>query len=126
MDDLEFRNIPGYSGVYQITRQGVVRSNGRDCRIRNVRRRDGSVRDIEIWHRKTKILKPISTFSKPLVHLHNVYGERKNFYVAQLVAMCYLTDGELVPIRKIGYKDGDVYNVSADNLIINRYSTQEE
>lgn len=126
MDDLDFRNIPGYSGVYQITRQGVVRSNGRDCRIRNVRRNDGSVRDIEIWHRKTKILKPISTFSKPLVHLHNVYGERKNFYVAQLVAMCYLTDEELVPIRQIGYKDGNVYNVSADNLIINRYSTQEE
>lgn len=56
MDDLDFRNIPGYSGVYQITRQGVVRSNGRDCVVRNVKRRDGAIRDVEIWHRKTKIL----------------------------------------------------------------------
>ena len=111
-----FRDIPGYSGRYQVNDKGEVRSVGSSCIVRNIKRRN-SVRRDEVWHRKTKFLKPIYARTlKPFVHLHDKESHRKNFYIAQLVLMCFATNGELIPIRQIKYRDGDPHNCCVDNL----------
>lgn len=115
--DMSFRDIPGYDGRYQVNETGEVKSVEADCVVRNVKRRDGKINDKEIWHRKTKLLEPITTASmKPHVHLYDKESERKTLYVAQLVLMSFVTDGELVPIRRIKYKDGNPRNCCVDNL----------
>lgn len=90
-----------------------------DCVVRNITRRNGIRRNTEIWHRKTKLLKPIlSKNCKPFVHLHDPQSRRTNYYISQLVLMCFVTDGELVPIRQIEYVDGDACNCCVENLRI--------
>lgn len=112
-----FRDIPGYEGRYQVNDKGKVRSVGSDCIVRNIKRRNGVHRDVEIWHRKTKFLKPLyARTPKPFVHLHDKESHRKNFYIAQLVLMCFATAGALIPIRQIKYRDGDPHNCCIDNL----------
>lgn len=114
-----FRNIPGYDGRYQINEKGDVKSVECDCIVRNIKRRNGVRKDKEIWHRKTKFLKPICTYTmKSHVHLYDKEGQRKTFYIAQLVLMCFVTDGELVPIRRIKYRDGNPFNCCVDNLYV--------
>lgn len=116
---MSFRDIPEYGGRYQVNESGEVKSVEVDYVVRNIKRRDGKINDKEIWHRKTKFLRPITTATaKPHVHLYDKESERKTFYIAQLVLMCFVTDGELVPIRRIKYKDGDSRNCCVDNLYV--------
>lgn len=111
-----FKDIPGYSGRYQVNDKGKVRSVGADCIVRNIKRRNGVRKNEEIWHRKTKFLRPIYNPLKPYVHLYDKESRRKNFYIAQLVLMCFVTDGKLIPIRQIKYKDENPQNCCIDNL----------
>lgn len=113
---MEFRVIPGYAGRYQVNDRGEVKSVEWDCIVRNIKRRNGVRKEKEMWHRKTKFLRPIYNPSKPLVHLYDKESHRENFYIAQLVLMCFVTDGQLIPIRKIKYKDGDPHNCCVENL----------
>lgn len=114
---MSFKDVPGYGGRYQVNDKGEVKSLGWDCVVRNVKRRNRDKRSDEVWHRKTKLLKQIRIHDKkPFVHLHDKEGKRTNFYIAQLVLMCFVTDGELIPIRKIKYRDGDIHNCCIDNL----------
>jgi hypothetical protein len=114
-----FRNIPGYDGRYQINETGDVKSVECDCVVRNIKRRDGEVNEKELWHRKTKFLRPITTGTlKPHVHLYDKESKRKTFYIAQLVLMSFVTDGQLVPIRRIKYRDGNPCNYCVDNLYV--------
>lgn len=113
-----FRDIPGYDGRYQINDRGDVKSIEADCVVRNVKRRNSAHKD-EIWHRKTKFLKPITTGTlKPHVHLYDKESQRKTFYIAQLVLMSFVTDGKLIPIRQIKYKDDNPRNYCIDNLYV--------
>ena len=113
-----FKNIPGYDGRYQVNEKGDVKSVEFDYVVRNIKRRDGKVNEKELWHRKTKFLRPIYNPQKPQVHLYDKESQRKTFYIAQLVLMCFITDGKLVPIRRIKYKDGNPHNCCVDNLYI--------
>ena len=116
---MDFKQVPGYNGRYLVNTQGEVMSAEADCVVRNIKRRDGSCRSSEIWHRKAKLLKPIrSRNCKPFVHLHDNQSKRTNFYVAQLVLMCFVSDGKVIPIQQIEYLDGDMYNCNVDNLKI--------
>ena len=116
---MSFKDVPGYDGRYQINEKGDVKSVECDCIVRNIKRRDGKLNDKEIWHRKTKFLRPITTVSmKSHVHLYDKESERKTFYIAQLVLMSFVTDGELVPIRRIKYRDGNPHNCYVDNLYV--------
>ena len=116
---MDFKEVPGYNGRYLVNKNGDVMSAEADCIVRNIKRRDGLINSSEIWHRKAKLLRPIRTKTcKPLVHLYDPEGRRKNFYVAQLVLMCFVTEGELIHIKRIEYIDGDMYNYRLDNLRI--------
>lgn len=115
---MEFRNIPGYEGRYQVNDEGQVKSVEADCIVRNVKRRNGVLKEIEVWHRKTKFLRPIYNPLKPLVHLYDKDSCRKTFYIAQLVLMCFVTNGKLIPIRNIKYKDDNPHNCCVENLYV--------
>lgn len=102
----EFRDIPGWEGVYQVSNLGNVKSLARTVIMSNGRTQPY----------KERILKPGNIKNYLTVQLHNA-GKRKNYKVHQLVAMTFLNH---IPNGYIGlvvdHIDNDSLNNNLENL----------
>lgn len=99
----EFAPIPEFEGLYDISRQGVVRS---------LERIDASGR-----HRQTRILKPYYTSKNiRVVKLTDNYCNEWQFGVARLVWTVFV--GEPSSDEYVTFKDNDPQNCALDNLIV--------
>ena len=73
LNDLDWRDIPGYNGVYQISRMGEVRS----------------------WnHGRWPGLAPKPKLLRPFIHRHNIHGSAKKWYAVKLTTV----DGKAVNV----------------------------
>jgi len=102
----EFRDIPGYEGLYQVSNLGNVKSLARTI----IRSND------KPQSFKERILKPGNIKNYLMVVLHNA-GKDKNYKVHQLVAMTFLNH---IPNGHIGlvvdHIDNDSLNNNLENL----------
>ena len=103
----EFRDIPGYEGLYQVSNIGTVKSLARTIIRSNGRKQSY----------KERILKPGFVVRKYLTVMLCNAGKDKNYYVHQLVAMAFLNH---TPNRYIGlvvdHIDNDSLNNNLENL----------
>lgn len=85
---IEWKDIPGYEGYYQVSNIGQVRSLPRCTSVKGVTRRNGITRD-ESWSRNGKILKPINIRGTSVVRLYREGQPRKTVSIRKLVKSCF-------------------------------------
>lgn len=108
----EWRDIPGWHGLYQASSRGRIR--GID---RTIIRRDG--RTIRV---PQTVLKPGSLkYGHQIVGLYNSGEKKRSVAVHRLIARAFL--GECPPGEEVCHIDGDPRNNSVENL---RYGTRNE
>ena len=101
----EFRDIPGYEGLYEVSNLGRVRRNGR-------------------------ILKPLKHRDGYLKIDLNKQGIRKGVYIHRLVGLAFIPNPDNLPC--INHKDEDKTNNTVKNLewctreYNNNYGTRNE
>lgn len=92
----EFKDIPGYANLYQITKNGIVKSfqnrNGVKVRLLKLKVDDDGYFKVTLYLR----------------------GVRKDFFVHRLVALTYISNPQNLP--QINHKDGHKKNNNVDNL----------
>lgn len=106
----EWRDIPGYEGLYQVSNFGRVKKldtyladkNGRRCH------RKGCVLKPNIWKQKTRL-----STNRVAVDLYK-NGKRKTFRIHRLVALAFIPNPENKP--DINHRDGNGENNRTDNL----------
>lgn len=113
-----WRDIKGYEGLYQVSSFGRVKSCERITKVKNVKRRDGQIRD-EYWSRCEKILEPIvSKCHTTYVHLYKDGYFRESVAIKRLVAEAFLKDyAPNITTQAIKLKDLSK-GARADNLYI--------
>lgn len=105
----EWRPVPGYEGLYEVSDLGRVRSVDRPAHIRG-----GGLRLIP-----GRVLRPAPHKGGYRVHhLYSAAGARKVFSAHALVASAFL--GAAPPGLQVCHEDGDPANCRLDNL---RYDT---
>jgi hypothetical protein len=103
----EYKDIQDYIGLYQISESGIIISLERTERLI-----DGRVR-----HRKQRMLNPFKDANGYLsIKLHDRNGNRKNHYIAVLVAKTFI--GEIEKGKVVNHKDFDPLNNHYTNLEI--------
>lgn len=106
----EWKDIPGYEGLYQVSNLGRVKSLGR---VIWQEWKDGTHGR---WYAfPEKILKPkIDTNNYLSVGLHKIDRSRKRFRIHRLVAIAFIKNDNNLP--HINHKDENTYNNIVDNL----------
>ena len=102
-EKVEWRDIPGYEGYYQVSNNGDVRSV--DRKIINSLGHELSL--------KGKILKPKKDYEYFRVEL-NAHGKSKLFFIHRLVLLAFV--GEIPEGMQCRHLDGDAKNNSLSNL----------
>ena len=101
--EVEWRDIPGYEGYYQVSDNGDVRSL--DRKIINRLGHELSL--------KGKSLKPKKDYEYLRVEL-NIHGEAKLFFIHRLVLLAFV--GEIPEGMQCRHLDGDATNNNLSNL----------
>ncbi len=106
MSEVEWRDIPGFEGRYQVSSCGQVKSLEREVRIRS-----GKTRPIA-----ERILRPVKAGSGYLaVHLRPAGGpDFKRFYIHRLVATAFFGQGP--EGYEVNHKDENKENNAVSNL----------
>lgn len=106
----EWKDIPGYEGLYQASTLGRIKSLGR---VTWEQRYDGTHRR---WHSfPEKILIPkVDTNNYLSVGLYSIDKSRKKYRVHRLVAITFLSNENNLP--HINHKDENPHNNNVNNL----------
>lgn len=116
----QWKDIPGYKGIYQASNLGRVRSVPR-VKPQTVFRADGLYHE-ERWKYKGKVLSPVIESERHIkVRLYDLHGYRTARRVSSLVLQCFKPElFELVDARKavVTYADGDFRNCALSNLYV--------
>lgn len=104
---IEWKDIWGYEGYYQVSNTGQVRSLPRCTSVKGVTRRNGVTRD-EIWARNGKIFKPINMRGTSVVRLYREGQPRKTVSIRKLVKFYFVdVTGHVAIVEKIN-KDSSI------------------
>lgn len=110
----EWKDIIGYSGIYQISNSGMVRVLERKV--------NSNFKNADIITRKEKIIRPgIDKFGYKRVALQLFGRPRKSFSVHRLVALHFIPNPDSKPF--INHIDSNPSNNNVDNL---EWCTQSE
>lgn len=103
-----WKDIKGYEGLYQVSNLGKVRSLDSEVKCYPMERKPYT------QLRKGKILKPYpQSIGYMTVTLYKD-GIGKSWYVHILVAIAFLKNP--MKYKIVTFKDGDIYNITPDNL----------
>ena len=120
-----WRDVPGYLDLdghptYQVSNLGRVRTRGRYLFMRDVHRKDGSIRD-ETWWRKPQYLEPVDQRGFLCVRLcYNQRRKRESVSLKRLVYNVFHKSN--FGSRDIIHIDGNIKNNSLSNLKIRKGS----
>lgn len=104
MIEEEWKDIPNYEGIYQVSSWGRIKSCERDIIYSNGK----------VVHRKEQLLSIVKGFSEYLTVGLNKNGKHKTYLVHRLVASAFLENPLNLPY--INHKDENKFNNNVENL----------
>jgi hypothetical protein len=116
MNDQEWFDIPGWEGVYQITRAGQVKRVKLNI-IQSRNKKDGTVLDVPKQLKKERVKKWNYYRGHYRVHLTNKEKD-KVYLIPELLLLTFHPEIEVDKIGSLSYKDHDPTNVQFSNLDI--------